>query len=222
MSENKVGNNSLRANGIDYFRVGSQFALLGAVGQMRTPITKGNYLEVMDVIGASKLKIREIGPIKIDNQTLDKRNFLANINVLKVFKGASVDTQFEAFKRQELELLIVSVAANDMVDAINRSPKIRDDLKRWGNDARVVTTGFVIVKAETSRQYQSSTEVEANVTVHGVTLNPKLSTSGSGTTEVEFPVGSFFAYGPSKLIWDDKNEKKATKVIDLKLDRFGL
>jgi hypothetical protein len=222
MSENQVRNNSMRVNGIDYFRVGSEFALLGAVGELRTPITKGNYLEVKDYISANKLKIREIGPIKIDNEKVDKKSFLANINVLKVFKGASVDTQFEAFKRQELELMVVHVATNDMVNAINRSPKIREDLQRWGNDARVVTTGFVIVKAETSRKFQSATEVEANITVKGVTLNPKFTSSGSGTTEVEFPVGAFFAYGPSKLIWNHANEKKATEVVDLKLDRHGL
>jgi hypothetical protein len=221
MSDANVTNRALEVNGKRYFRVGSEFASLGAVGPKRTPLGKGSHVEFRDRIKNEKLKVRDIGPIKIDRQKLDQTNFLANINIAKVFKGVSVDSAYEAFKKQELELLIISVDASDMVRAINRSPAIREDLKRWGNDARVVTTGFVIVKAETSREFSSSNDVEAELTVKGVTLNPKVSTSSRGATSVEFPEGAFFAYGPSKLVWDEKNEKKATRVVDLKLDLKG-
>ena len=119
----------------------------------------------------------------------------------------------------KLDLLFFSVETNDMVKAINDSPAIRADLKRWGKDARVVTAGFVMVAAATSKTFASSTHVEAQLTAYGVTIDPKLGVSQGGSTAVEFPIGALFAYDISKIEWDNKND---AIVCDLKRDDHGL
>ena len=45
MSDAIVRENSLQFNGKNYFRVGSETEVIGSVGEKRSPITKGNYLE---------------------------------------------------------------------------------------------------------------------------------------------------------------------------------
>jgi hypothetical protein len=222
MSDAIVRENSLHFNGRNYFRVSSQDTSLGAVGEKKMPVLKGNFLDVKDRIKAQKLKIRDVGLVSIDSERTSKRDFLANISLAKVFKVGSVDTAYEDVRSNKLRLLYMSVDCNDMVDAINRSPAIREDLKRWGNDARVVTSCFVIVTAETGKQFSSSTNVEAEINVDGVTVSPKLSLSSGGSTEVKFPVGACLAYGLSSIEWDNKNEKKAEKAVDLRPDDFGL
>jgi hypothetical protein len=219
MSDAIVRENSLQFNGKNYFRVGSETEVIGSVGEKRSPITKGNYLEAKDRIKSAKLKIREIGPVKIDSQRTSKRDFLANVNLAKVFKVGSVDTAYEDVRDNKLDLLFFSVETNDMVKAINDSPAIRADLKRWGKDARVVTAGFVIVAAATSKTFASSTHVEAQLTAYGVTIDPKLGVSQGGSTAVEFPIGALFAYDISKIEWDNTND---TIVCDLKRDDHGL
>lgn len=210
--------NSLHYAGNDYYKANASVAGIGAVGEKRTPVTKANFIEVKDRISADKLKIREIGPVKIDSQRTNKLDFLANVNLAKVFKIGSVDTAYEDVLKSDLQLVFMAVDVNDMVEAINRSPRIREDLDRWGNNARVVTSGFVIVEAKTARDLSSSTDVEAEVNVHGITIKPKLGVSTNDRTEVVFPVGSLYAYGLHKLFWD----KKSGRVEDLKFDGHGL
>ena len=222
MTDAVVHKNSLKFNGKNYFRVGSESTVVGAVGEKRSPINKGNYLEVKDRIKSAKLKVREIGPVKISSKTTSKTDFMSNISFAKVFKLGSADTAYQAVCDNQLDLIFFSIDTNDMVDAINRSPAIRDDLQRWGNDARVVTGGFLIVDAKTGKDFTSSTNVEAHVTVYGVTIDAKLGVSKQGSTAVEFPQGAFFAYDLSRVVWDEKNEKKASKVVDLKRDDHGL
>ena len=222
MADAIVHENTLEFNGKKYFRAGSSELGIGSVGEKRTPIAKANYLEPKDHLRAAKIKIHEIGPVKIDSQRTSKKDFLASISVAKVFKLFSVDHAYEDVRDNKLSLIFFSVETSDMVRAINDSPAIREDLKRWGNDARVVTSGFTIVKAETAKHFASSTSAEAEVTVDSITINPKLTVSSGGDTTVSFPRGSYFAYGLSSIEWDDKNEKHANRVVDLKTDQPGL
>lgn len=222
MADAIVNAHVLRFGSKGFFRAGSIDAVIGAVGVKRTPITRANYLEVKDRIKSGKLRIREIGPVEIDSQRTSKTDFLANISLAKVFRLGSADTGYEDVRDHKLSLVYFMVDFNDMVRAINDSPAIREDLKRWGDDARVVTSGFTVVQAETAKRFATSTEAQATITVQGVTIEPKIGVDTGGTTSVEFPVGSFFAYGLARLVWDEKKEKNAHRVVDLKTDQPGL
>jgi hypothetical protein len=85
-----------------------------------------------------------------------------------------------------------------------------------------VTAAFTIVDAKTSKTFSSSTDVEANLTVQGATINPKVGVSQGGSTAVEWGPGQSIAYDISKIEWDDPNEKKAAKVRGLRRDDHGL
>lgn len=218
MADAKVRRNSLHFNGKNYFRVGSETCVIGAVGEKRSPLTKGNYLEVKDRIKGAKLRIREIGPVAIDSRTTSKTDFLANISLAKVFRLGSVETAYEDVCNHKLDLVFFAIDTSDMVRAINDSPVVRDSLRRWGKDARVVTAGFVVVDASTSKAFASSTQAEASITVQGVTIEPKLTTGKSGNVDVEFPTGALLAYDLSSVEFD----KQGGRVVDLRRDDHGI
>jgi len=222
MTDAVVRKNSLKFNGKNYFRVGAESTVVGAVGVKRTPIAKGNYLEVKDRIRSGKLKLREIGPVQIDAQSTSRADFMANINLAKIFGNADVDVAYRAVCDNQLDLVFFSIDTNDLVDAINRSPSIREDLARWGDDARVVSGGFLIVKATTTHALTVAAHVEARFNDGGLTIAPELGASTDRSTEVEFPVGACFAYDLSRLVWLGGNARQATQVVDLERDDHGL
>ncbi len=222
MSEVKIRSNAFVFNGRAFFRAASETTRLGSYGPKRTPIGRPNRLEADSHLQGEKLKIREIGKVDIDFQKVDKREFFSEVSLLKIFGSASLDVVHERLVKHELELMQFEVDPKDMVAAINRSPVIREKLKHWGNDARVVTTVFVALKAEVAKKIDTKVDTEAEFTVQGVTIHPKVSLSSGVDAQMSFPIGVPWAYGLSKCEWDEKNENKATKVISLKFDPPGL
>ena len=222
MSDVKVSKNELVFNGWPYFRGGSIWISLADVGKIRKPVTGANLVDKTAELKIDKIGVKKVGPLKMDYNRTSKTDFAANDNLMKIFGEANVEHAIEAMRKDELELFYVEADKEKLIKEINESPKIKEELRRLGNAARVIMGGFVVMKAKTSQTFGSSTDVEASVTVKGVTISPKVGNSSNGDSSVTYPPGAYFAYLPAKLRWDHKNEKKATKVIALDRDRHGL
>jgi hypothetical protein len=221
MSEAAVFDNRIVFNNRAYYRTGSESVTVGAVGEKRTPITKPNWLEVKDRILASKLKVRTVGPIGIDTQRTDKREFAASVSPAMLPAGVKVEHAYEALRTAQLSLLYVEVDTDAMLRAINQSEHLREKMKDWGDDMRVCVGGFVIVDAKTTKTFSSSTSVQADITAQGITVTPELTVGSSGGSAVTWPRGMLLGYMLSKLEWNEGNPKKSTRVSDLRIDPLG-
>ncbi len=207
-----VKDNHLSFNGKNYFRGGSEDIYLGAYGEKKTPLTQTNYLEVQDGIPAPKLKVKEAVEVKIDFDKTSKTEFLANINVSVVFK-ASPKTAYEDMVNHKLKLVKLVVDNEDMKYAANHSPKALDNLKSYGNDARIANQIFVVMDAEMTKTFTSAKSFNVTLSQGLVKVTAEGSSTTSGATTVTVSEGSCFAYGLVKLDWD-KGKDQIEKITD--------
>lgn len=218
MSEAVVKANELKFQGREFWRGASESIAIADVGEIRTPLGKPSWFEAKDRVKAGKVKVKTVGSITIDAQRTSKVDFLANINLAKVFPLGKGSVGYEEVRDHKLELVYMEIETDDMVRAINDSPALREKLKDWGEDARICTSIFGVVTAQTHKRFQTSTAHEAEFTVQGVTIKPQLSASVGGDTTVTFSKGMTFAYGIAKPIWDAPKPKNAKRLLDLRFD----
>lgn len=215
-----VKNNHLKFNGKNYFRVGSEDVSLGACGEKKSPLTQGNYLEVQDRIPTLKLQVRDAVEIDIDMTASTKNDILANIDVNGVFQG-SAGTAYSDLKTGKLKLVKLSIDNEELKQAANDSPKILDELIRYGNDARISNQVFVVLENSLAETVTHAT----GFTVTAESGNLKLTVSGGNgsTTTTSFVVSPnmTFAYGLVKLDWDAHQDKNKSKIVRLTDDQWG-
>ena len=206
----KIKNNHLTYNDVAYFRAHSEdVGSPGSIGQKRTPITKANYLEVKDRISASKLKIAKSTVALIDTGELSQSDIDAQVTALIPVGGVPVPTKLDAqaafnkLKGEEVKLVKFVVMNDDMVHALNDSPDKRDRLAGWGNDARVAIETFVAMHTTLAEKFDNNAEVSLSAGVDQVVqATVGGGGSGAGTTTVEIPGPTGFAYLLAKIRWN--------------------
>lgn len=204
MAEAIVKTNEIKFNGREFWRGGSESVELGDVGEIRTPLGKPSWFESKDRIQGKKLKVKNLGNITIDSKRTSKLEFLGNIKVAKVFPMCEGSQAYESVVERKLELLYLELETDDVLEAINSSPALRDKLKGWGNDARICTGVFIVVNAETRKRFEVTTKNEAEFTIYGLTFNPQVNASAGGDTTIKIEKGRCFGYAISKPIWVGK------------------
>lgn len=220
MANAKVKANHLHYNGKNYFRVGSEDVQLVSYGEKKSPITQGNYLEVQDRLPIPKIKVRKATVVDIDFSKSTKADVLANVNVAGVF-GASSGKAYESLKEGRLKLVKLIVENEDVESAINKSPKARNNLIDYGNDARVAHQIFVVLEATLAKKFAASKTFDVSVKAGVVNVSVNGGVGASGQTSVSLSKGSTFAYGLAKLDWDAKQKKNKTKVTKVTDDQWG-
>jgi hypothetical protein len=223
MANVRVEENRLVYGGKSFFRggAGTKLVRLGSVGEKRTPLTKMNYLEVKDALAANKLGSAIVTKVSISDVQLKKSDFTGEVDV--VIQGVPVGMEggetFEKLMKSELVLTHMAVPMNQLEKAINSSPALRDDLDRWGNDARVVCECFFVVKAEVATHLARSGRVELSAGVEGLGGSVAGGGSGSGDTKVTYQFGSTFAYLLAKPEWGKGKDKG--ECVGLNTDQQG-
>lgn len=222
MAEFTIHDNNLQFNGQRYFRVGSQSFRIGVIGEKRTPLGKGNYLDVSDGLKDGSVKVRKTGPIQVDVQRSSKAGFLANFKALKLFDIGSAEAAWERMVSRELVLCYVEADERALVRAINDRPRLLDSLRRWGRDARIGNAAFFALKAVTAKSFVASESAEAEFTAHGLTVRPEVQAQQSGQTSIELPPEAVVAYAMGIPEWSDKNPKDGSRLVGIKPDWQGL
>jgi hypothetical protein len=218
MSEAIVKKNELKLNGREFWRGAAESVQLADAGEIRNALGQPSWFEAKDRVPPGTVKVKVLGNISIDSRRTSAIDFLGEIGLKAfplAFKGSAA---YQAVIDRKLELLCLEIETDDMVRAINGAPNIREKLKGWGNDARVCMSLFVVVTAETRRQFSASTEHEAEFMVNGVNIKPKLAAGSTGDTTIRLEKGMTFAYGIAKPIWDDPKLKNAKRLVDLRFD----
>jgi hypothetical protein len=116
-------------------------------------------------------------------------------------------------KSGKLKLVKLVVDNEDIKYAANHSPKALDNLKSYGNDARIANQIFVVMEASITKTFTSATSFNITVNQGLVKVSAEGSSGGSGATTVTVSEGSCFAYGLVKLDWD-KGKHQLDKVTD--------
>lgn len=219
-----VAENHLTYGGIKYFRRNAKEAEICSMGEKRTPVFGQNYLEVKDQIPVEKIKVFKSTIVKIDFNKTSKNVFNRNGSV--IIKGIPIkesgNVVFEKLKSGLLKLVKFSISNNDMKEAANNSPKKLQDLIKWGNDARIVNQVFIVMGAKLVNRFDNNITGNISAAVKGVELSVGGSSSTSGTTTVSISKASCFAYLLQKPVWDTKQKKNKTKIIDFNDDQWGV
>lgn len=218
MSEVKVKRDEFKLNGLDYWRTYAHAVTLGDIGDKRTPIGRSAWFEPSGCVRKDHVKVKRLGSISVESSRQTKLDFLAGINLAKVFPLGKAEVGFDEIVNRTLVLECFEIEASDMVRAINQQPGLREKLKNLGEGARVCTSTFVVVNAEMSREFASAASLDASIDIHGVTIEPKVSGGGTGKTRLTMEEGMVLAYGIAKPEWDHPNPKKATELRGLRFD----
>ncbi|MEM7126607.1 MAG: hypothetical protein AAF702_09795 [Chloroflexota bacterium] len=223
MANVKVAENHLTYGGVAYFRANAEEIRIGSIGEKRTPITKQNYLEVKDQIPAPKIdKVRstivEINQKSISKSALEAGIFAIIQGIPVRLNGSNARKKLESY---ELKLVKFSVPINQMITAVNNSPKRLNKLVDYGKDARIVHQVFVVLEAEIAQKFHNETDVKLAIGAHGLEGQVTGSGSTSRTTKVRLEPGTCFAYLLAKIDWNANLKKNKTKVVDLDDDQWS-
>lgn len=213
-----IKDNHLKFNGKSYFKAGAESVELGSYGEKKSPLTKANYLEVQGHIPHDKLKVRTATVVDIDFKNSSEKDFKAGVVAGAV--GGSLDTAWKRLDKGELKLVKFEVEPVDMKNAINDSPAARDNLDKYGNDARVCHQIFVVLEATVATKITNSTSLSAAGTNGALTVTAKATAKNEKDTVVTLSKGTTYAYLLVKIDWDKKDGKKVVeKLTD---DQFSL
>lgn len=221
MSEFSVGNNALVFDQRRYFRAGAQSVRLASIGEKRSPLLKGNYLDPSDGLKEGEVKVRKTGPIEFDQQRSSKVDFGASFKALKLFDIGSADVAWQRMVSRELVLTFVEADERSLVKAINGRPRLLDALRRWGRDARICNAVFVVQKAEIAKSFNVSHEADVEFAVHGITVKPELKVQQSGQSRLTLPDDSVLGYGMAVPEWTSRNPKDGDQLVGYKPDWQG-
>lgn len=213
-----IKDNHLKFNGKSYFKAGAESVELGSYGEKKSPLTKANYLEVQGHVPYDKLKVRTATVVDIDFKQSSEKDFQAN--VIATAAGGNVNTAYKRLDKGELKLVKFEVELVDMKNALNDAPAVRDNLDKYGNDARVCHQIFVVLEATVATKIASSTSLAAAGSNGALTVTAKATVKNEKDTVVTLSKGTTYAYLLAKLDWDKKN---GNKVVDkLTDDQFSL
>lgn len=198
-----IKDNHIVVTGVRYFKASAPTMEIGCYGEKRTPVMSANYLERQDRLPAPKIdgRIKRATVVDIDTEKTSKGDFLANINVFGVF-GVNGDIAWERTREGEYKLVWLYIERTDLAAAFNDAPKARDNLARYGNDARAVDQVFIAMKAKEALRVQSGTSFDISLKTGKLNLNVKGGSNSSGGTDVSLAPGTCYAYLLAKPHWN--------------------
>lgn len=168
-------------------------------------------------IPAEKLKIRKVTEAKIDFDQLSTTDIAVSVDV-PGFGKLRPDEVVEKGRQGELKLMKLEV--ENLVHAINDSPRVLEALQDLG-DGRVIGEVFIVMKAEIARSVTASRSLGLKGGVHGVAITADVKGDTSSEVLCEVSEGSCFAYLPFEPKWEENMKRNRTKVIRCEDDLKG-
>lgn len=222
MSDVKIKDNHMVVQGMAYWRGGAaNVDGVGAYGEIRRPVFGVDYLDQQGELPVDKLKIEKATVLDIDFQHTSDSDILANIKVPLVFK-AQPQVACSKLRSGELKLAMFNADKDQLVDAINSSPRHLDTLAGLGGDARVCDTVFLVVDAKLAETFERSQSLSLQAVVKGVQISAEGSHAESGSTSITYEPGSVFGYGLVKPLFDGDRKKDRNKVLKLSTVQWGV
>jgi hypothetical protein len=215
-----IDSNHVTFDNVRYFTRAADKVRIGSLGEKLTPIFGVNGLDPKDLLAIPRLQRVKAAAVAIGQDGVSKNAFdgsvMALVSGVPTSLSGSVAT--ERARQDQLRLMHVYVLIRDLIDALNASSDALGELRRYGNDARVVSDCLFLIEGQETTSFQTDVDVraEAGAAPLDVTLHNDHAQSGTVTVKYDHRVN--YAYLLQKIEWNDAK----TKVVDLKSDTQGL
>jgi hypothetical protein len=218
----QIRDNHLHFNGVNYFRGHAEEVLLGDVGEKCTPATQTNYLAVQGGVVRKNLQIHSTSVVTLKGAAIGSADIGIGIDVPGMGK-LSAGSVANALVSGELSLLKLSVLPAKLWGLVNDNPtKALQPLKAAGSGGRMVHQVWVLLAAKTAAVVNSATGFEIGTSGSAMTLKTSGGVGGSAGTSLTLSPGSTFAYLLLNPVWDARQQKNWTRVVDAKDDQWSL
>lgn len=209
----EIKDNYFKANdGNRYFRRNAPEVVVGSYGKKQDPVTQANYLEAVGHIKYDFLagKIKTFPSGAIDWARARSSDVQASATTSYFDIGGRGMFSHNKAKEAHLELARFYVEQMPLKNILNNEAnKVREELKKEGNDARVCSSVWVVISGNLAERFQTSVGLEVSGTPSGdLSITARGGASWSGSEEITLSPGTVFAYGLHKVTkWDgDKIE----------------
>jgi hypothetical protein len=219
----KITNSRLVFNGFSYFRGKAEAIDLASYGEKKTPIDKTNYLAKqanIDRDHLGKVKVAITGPYDVNWSSYSDTDVNVSISYLTAAGGTA---GFDRKKAESAKLKLVRLSfdgegplkklLNDYADGA------RNYLKDEGNDARVVSSVWVVMEGTLAQTVKQCGTVSGKGTDGAVRLSIDVKACSGSKSTVDIPPQTTFAYGLHKVKSWTSGKKQVENLED---DQTGL
>lgn len=220
----KIKNNFFEYGSRKYFRGNAHLLEICSYGQKKDPLGAVSYLDPQNKVKREHLagKVASGGTVSINWNQMDKSSVEVN-GSLKVFgvgaKGA-VGYSFSKLKSANVKLYNLFINEGPLKKILNQDASgCRKYLADEGKDGRILSEVWVVMEAELSEHFDSSTSVSAGVSAGSTKLDITASGGKKGSQTITISAGTVFAYKLHKV--KDWNKGK-TKIEDMEADYHGM
>lgn len=206
-------------SGNRYFVANAEVLRFGDIGKKATPLFGPNKLEPKDHVPAAKLngRIQTVPPISINTATTKKNDFLATVSASLAVIGLNVSGGeiYDQLAGNKLKLVELFIEEEDMVRAVNDSPKVLQELASYGADARIVCRQLIAVEAKLAEEFTAGPEFDVSVDVAGV-VSVKVvgGSSASNSTVIRLGANTCMGYLLLNFSWNDNKTQIRNPRID--------
>jgi hypothetical protein len=215
--------NHITLTGNRYFVANAEALRFGSIGTRETPIFGQNKLELKDHVPPAKLagSIQTVPPISIDTSTTKKDDFMATVSASLAVIGLNVSggEVYEQLASNKLKLVELYIEDEDMVRAVNDSPKVLRELASYGAAARIVCRQLIAVEAKMAEKFTAGSSFNVSVDVAGV-VSIKTTGGNSTTDSTVIRLGANTCLGYLLLNFSWNSNK--TKIQNPRIDEQGI
>jgi hypothetical protein len=211
--------NHITLAGNRYFVANAEILRFGAIGKKATPLFGQNKLEPKDHVPPAKLdgSIQTVPPISIDTSTTKEDDFMATVSASLAVIGLNVSGGqiYEQLASNKLKLVELFVEEEDMVRAVNDSPKVLQELASYGADARIVCRQLIAVEAKMAEKFTAGPSFNVSVDVAGVvSIKTAGGSSTSDSTVIRLGANTCLGYLLLNFSWNDNKTRIQKPRID--------
>ena len=225
MSETKVAAHWFLYNGAKYFRDVAENVALGTIGKKRDPLGPKASLDVYGQVSPANLKgrIRDVTVADVNWESQSKGEVEINVG-LKYFTVSGSGTagfSYEKAKSARLKLAKFVIDEGDLRAMLNNdADAARKYLEKEGQDARIVSTVWVVLEGELAQTFSAAAKSNGSITASLTkAAELQITASHSGSTQQSSTIvlkpGVTFAFAMHKV---SKWNKDKTRIEDLALD----
>jgi hypothetical protein len=209
---------------VKYFRGKAENVEIGSYGEKKDPIGAQAWLEVQNKVKADYLdsRVKYITTTTIDwaqtNQSAVEVNGLLKYFVVNA--SVAVTGSYSTAKSAKLELAKFAIAEGPLKTMLNTDADgARNYMADEGSDARICSEVWVVLSAELSEHFRSSTSVTVGASASVGSLDITASGGSKGRQTITIAKGTTFAYLLHKV--KDWNSGK-TQIEDMEADYKGM
>ncbi len=225
MSETKVAAHWFLYNGAKYFRDVAENVGPATIGKKRDPLGPKASLDVYGQVAPAHLKgrIRDVTVVDVNWESQSKGEVEINVG-LKYFTASGsgmAGFSYEKAKSARLKLAKFVIDEGDLRAMLNNdADAARKYLAEEGQDARIVSTWWVVFEGDLAQTFSTAATSNGSITASLTkAAELQITASHSGSTQQSSTIvlkkGVVFAYAMHKV---SKWNKDKTRIEDLALD----